>query len=310
MAPGSIAIEILLVDNGNPEVQLSYAAPGEEMEIVPPSELTPVFVPYQATSGADGTFSIAGVPTILGDIGASATSTAADGTLSAGRAAARAPVDGGLTDMGDIVVSSAAFEQDLGTLVVQCDDCSVAATLPFAFSFFGNVYQQVFVNNNGNITFNNPDYTYTESVGWLIAGPPRIAASWNDWISRGGTSGLYINDQLPGRFVVTWLMQAEYCCGGVNTIQLILFADGRIQYGYNGVTAPDAIVGFSPGGAAGGTPRSVDFSADPAIVTAAGEAVYEQFVDGANAFNLDGGFLVSTPNAAGGYDIRFVRVPQ
>ncbi len=304
---GSIAIEVLLEDNGNPEVQLLYAPPGEDLEVVPTDELTPTFIPYETTSDTSGTFSIAGVPTILGDIGASARFTAADGIMSAGSALAHAPAPGGVIDLGDIVVSSAVFEPDFGTLVAQCDDCSHFAVLPFAFPFFGNVYPQAYVNNNGNITFDNPDGTYNESVGWLIAGPPRIAASWNDWISFGGTSGLYINDQLPGRFVATWFRQAEYCCGGVNTIQLILFADGRIQYGYNGVTAPDAIVGFSPGGAAGGTPQSVDFSAEPVIVTAAGQFVYEQFFD---VFDLDGGFVVSTPNAGGGYDIRFVRVPQ
>jgi hypothetical protein len=167
----------------------------------------------------------------------------------------------------------------------------------------------VFVHNNGNITFDTSDFTYTETVNWLIGGPPRIAASWNDWIWSGSASGLYINDQLPGRFVVTWFKEAEYCCIGQNTIQLILFSDGRVQYAYNGVDAPDAIVGFSPGNNLG-TPRSVDFSVDPAIVTAAGEVVYEQFVDGTNPFDLDGGFVVSTPNALGGYDMRFVRLPR
>src|ERR1019366_3126172 len=63
-----ITIEIETFDNGNPEVQLSYAPAGEdELEAVTRDELTPTIVPYRGTSQADGTFSIAGVPTTLGD---------------------------------------------------------------------------------------------------------------------------------------------------------------------------------------------------------------------------------------------------
>ena len=65
---GPISIEILAFDNGNPEVQLLVEAPGYEVEVPEPDELTPTIVPYSATSQADGTFSVAGVPTVLGDI--------------------------------------------------------------------------------------------------------------------------------------------------------------------------------------------------------------------------------------------------
>jgi hypothetical protein len=78
-------------------------------------------------------------------------------------------------------------------------------------------------------------------------------------------SGLYVNDQFPDRLVVTWLLQQEFCgfdegftCISDNTIQLILFADGRIQFIYGGVTSRDAIVGITPGGVA--PILEVDFS--------------------------------------------------
>src|SRR6185295_2720593 len=56
-----------------------------------------------ATSGADGSFSIAGVPTILGNIVATATATVS-GTMLSGRSPGIAPVAGGVTNVGDIII--------------------------------------------------------------------------------------------------------------------------------------------------------------------------------------------------------------
>jgi len=49
--------------------------------------------------------------------------------------------------------------------------------------------------------------------------------------------GVFFN-QHSDRLVVTWNKLPHYSAGGSNTIQMILFADGRIQFGYRGVTAP------------------------------------------------------------------------
>jgi hypothetical protein len=125
---------------------------------------------------------------------------------------------------------------------------------------------------------------------------------------------LYFNDQLPGRFVVTWNQVPEYALGGSNTAQLALFADGRIQMGYNGVTSDDAVVGIAP--ADGGPAREVDLSADTPLSTGPGTAVFEEFdgpvgpdgtdedPPGNRPFDLDGRVLVFAPNAAGGYDVQ------
>jgi hypothetical protein len=291
VAPGSIAIEILLVDNGNPEVQLSYAAPGEEMEIVPPDELTPTLVPYLTTSDASGTFSIADVPT-FSTVGASARLTSADGSLSTGDAAPIAPVAGGITDLGDIVVTSTAFETDLGTLVVRCDDCGVNWQIPFRFPLDGVSSvssQQVFVSNNGYVSWASGTY---------------IEPFYEDLISDFSepASGLYINDTLPGRFVVTWFKELRYYQQpGQKTIQLILFADGRIQFGYQGVAGPYyATVGLFPGNETDS--RLVDFSATRNLSTSAQQGIFEVFNSG-HPFDLDAGFIVFRPNAAGGYDV-------
>src|SRR6185436_5875309 len=44
-----------------------------------------------------------------------------------------------------------------GTLLPLGDDDSRAVPLPFAFPFFGGVYQQVFLNSDGNLTFGSGD---------------------------------------------------------------------------------------------------------------------------------------------------------
>jgi streptogramin lyase len=72
--------------------------------VIDPSDLTPGLPLYRATSGADGSFAIPGVPTMLGDIGASATLTAPDGMPLSGAAAPVAPVPGGTTEVGDVRV--------------------------------------------------------------------------------------------------------------------------------------------------------------------------------------------------------------
>jgi hypothetical protein len=102
--PGSIAIEIQTFDNGNPEVQLSYAPAGvDELEIVPTSELIPARVPYHATSQADGTFAITGVPTTLGGLVARA-SADIGGRPARGRSLDTVPVAAGATAVGDVVI--------------------------------------------------------------------------------------------------------------------------------------------------------------------------------------------------------------
>lgn len=52
-----------------------------------------------------------------------------------------------------------------GTLAMGKNDdgSSSQLNLPFAINFYGNTFNNFFVNNNGNITFNNSLSTYTPS---------------------------------------------------------------------------------------------------------------------------------------------------
>ena len=280
-------------------------------------------------TGADGRFSIPNVPTVQGNLVVTASFTPPGGLTLTGTSAPTPPVRGGTTDVGDIVVLPVAFENNFGTLVLRTDDGFVTRALPFGFSFYGANRTQVFVNNNGHLTFNSGEGDFTETVAEFLSRQPRISAFWDDIEvnDADNISGLYVNDQLPGRFVVTWRRQLEYLqVPGPNTLQVILFSDGRIQYGYQGMAALDAITGLSPGGLTPGSPlaRVVDFSATPLISINPGEAIYEQFevpsprgstdppgsgqnTNRNNPFDLDSGFILFTPRAGGGYDVRTIR---
>src|SRR5207244_12652448 len=59
---------------------------------------------HTLTSGANGSFSVSGLPTVQGNISCAAAFTSQDGTPLAGVSASKPPVRGGITDVGTIVV--------------------------------------------------------------------------------------------------------------------------------------------------------------------------------------------------------------
>jgi hypothetical protein len=108
----------------------------------------------------------------------------------------------------------------------------------------------------------------------------------------------------PNRVVVTWNGVPEFSSTGSNTLQAVLYESGRIQLGWAGMTARDAIVGLSPGG----TPASVavDFSTFTTTSFFDGPlALYEQFFS-SRPFDMDNGFVIFEPNSQAGYDVVFI----
>ncbi|HEY2017981.1 MAG TPA: hypothetical protein VGH38_30965, partial [Bryobacteraceae bacterium] len=82
-------------------------------------------------------------------------------------------------------VADQGFDNDAASagkpLAALDDDDTRQAPLPFAFPFFGAVYNQVFINSDGNLTFIAGDNASTErSLGRMTAGPPRISPLFDD----------------------------------------------------------------------------------------------------------------------------------
>lgn len=64
-------------------------------------------------------------------------------------------------------------------LPAEDDSPSVQTVMPLAIDFYGNVYSNVWVNNNGNVTFNGPQSAYTPTpLSYL--GNSIIAPYWAD----------------------------------------------------------------------------------------------------------------------------------
>lgn len=254
-----------------------------------------------ATTDADGRFQIVGVPTVLGNLVVQVVYTPASGLPANGSSAAVAPVAGGTTDVGTITLIEAAWENNYGTLWTTCDDCNTQRTLPFSFPFYGAARTIAFVGSNGYITFGSGDSTYTESVA-AFNSVSRISAFFDDLIGGGG---VWINDTLADRYVVTYNGMRHYSFGGSFTLQIQLLRDGRIVMGYRGVSplGTGSITGLTPG------PNSpflqVNFSQQPLVDVPPLTAVYEYFT-GTSPFDLDGAFIVYTPTATGGYSVRTI----
>lgn len=142
------------------------------------------------------------------------------------------------------------------------DDDSREMNLPFAFPFYGKTHQRIFVNSDGNLTFEASDpSTAVRSLGRLAAGPPRIAPLFRDLDPTRSLRGVTVLAE-PGRFVVSWVDVPEYSFFGTGvpqTFQVRLYPDGRIQFAYQAVVSFELVVGISPGNLQGVT-NVVSFS--------------------------------------------------
>ncbi len=287
--PLTLVTGLIVDSNNNPVANATVTAPGGRTGV----------------TGPNGRFDIPAVPTVLGDIFINATFTASDGNTLTGTSASFPPVRGGLTDVGTTTLIEATFETNFGTLLSNCDDCSFPRTLPFTFRFFGVNYSSTFVGTNGYFTFNQGDSTFTETLP-AFNSLPRISAFFDDLFGgRSAVGAVYVNDQLPGRFIVTHDRVPHFNAFGSNTLQIQLFQDGRIVFAYKGITSltTGSITGITPG--PNSPSQQVDYSTNRNVDTPAGTAVYEFFTAG-SPFDLDNGFVIFTPSVAGGYNVRTI----
>jgi hypothetical protein len=174
----------------------------------------------------------------------------------------------------NISTSSYAFRQPLGSSIALTDDATQEIALPFAFTFFGVSRDRVFLNSDGNLTFDEGDTASTErSVSRLLTGPPRIAPFFADLNPSSGGKVLTSGDS--SAFSITWCAVPEYGGRATATVQVTLLAAGAIEMQVsNRTTLRTAVVGVSPG-------HTTDFT--PVDLTARGTidggraAVGEQF---------------------------------
>ncbi len=108
------------------------------------------------------------------------------------------------------------------------DDYSASIPLGFNFCFYGTSYVSCFINNNGNITFNNGLFAF--SAGGFPAGNASnfdtimIAPFWGDVDTQGPLSGLVYYKKTPTALIVKWHNVGYYSSHDdkLNDFQLII----------------------------------------------------------------------------------------
>ncbi|WP_022826377.1 nidogen-like domain-containing protein [Hymenobacter norwichensis] len=153
-------------------------------------------------------------------------------------------------------------------LLPRNDDGSFGpVALGFNFSLFGTLYNQAYINTNGNITFDAAYGEYNAS-GFPI-GVPMVAPFWADVDTRNTSSGRVSYALYADRLVVTWNRVAYFTPNGggpidkKNTFQVVIRANTAPTFTGNDVSfAYDDMqwtTGNASGGASGlgGTPATV-----------------------------------------------------
>jgi hypothetical protein len=178
----------------------------------------------------------------------------------------------------DVTRADAAFRSPLGTPVTLQDDDSAAYTLAFGFPFFDQTKTNVFLNSDGNLTFDEEDKASTDrSVSRVLSGPPRVAAFFSD-LDPDAAGGRVFVQSAADAFTVTWCGVHGFEKTQAVTVQATLLPDGRVDVRFGStVDLTDAVVGLSPGHT--GRFDAVDLSASPASA-ATNAAVGERFAAG------------------------------
>ncbi|MBS1832192.1 MAG: hypothetical protein JST65_05745 [Acidobacteria bacterium] len=135
------------------------------------------------------------------------------------------------------------------------DDDSRRVNLPFDFPFYGKTYRSVFVNSDGNLTFEQGDSASSDrSLSRIAAGSPRIAAFFADLNPMDSVEGVRVFAD-PERVVISWVAVPFYGTLRRQTFQIELRPDGQVALAYalNQILTDDVVTGISPGGLIGDT---------------------------------------------------------
>lgn len=172
------------------------------------------------------------------------------------------------------VLPAQCFESNFGTLCPQSggpdglgDDVLFDVqplNLSFPMGGVASAYTHCEVQSNGVVFLSNGAPTGATTQGFsnnanvqvanLRGAPgsaPRIAPFWRDIVADAGNGGgVYLNDTIPGKVVITWDNMVQFnTVGPVFTIQTQMFANGDVTFYYNSATSSGlpVICGVSEG---------------------------------------------------------------
>jgi hypothetical protein len=184
------------------------------------------------------------------------------------------PADGGYS----VTSAGAEFRATLGRRVTLGDDDSVAQPIAFPFEFYGRRFTSLFLNSDGNLTFEEADNASTaRGITRLTSGAPRIAPFFADLDPSVG-GGIFL-DSAADVMTITWCAVPGFGLPLTTNVQALLFPGGAIEFRFRTSTLGDGIVALSPGRTS--TFHAVDLSAAGARSTEPG-AIGERFIASAS----------------------------
>src|SRR5688572_208173 len=145
-----------------------------------------------------------------------------------------------------VAATGAEFRASLGQALTLSDDDSVAQTIAAPFEFYGRRFTSLFVNSDGNLTFEGPDNASTErGLQRLASGAPRIAPFFADLDPSAG--GRVFFDSAADATTVTWCAVPGFDMPETMTVQAVLFSNGAIEFRFASAELTEGIVAVSPG---------------------------------------------------------------
>lgn len=128
-------------------------------------------------------------------------------------------------------------EQPLGERLTPTDGVGARIVLPFPFPFYGKLKSEIYVHENGLLTFDGSfDYqrfivhAQPAIVPFLTDLKPRANSAEQTFENRAD-SGVFIRRE-SNSVVITWLNLQSVSTGELNTFQVALQQDGRIDFHY------------------------------------------------------------------------------
>lgn len=120
------------------------------------------------------------------------------------------------------------------------NDDVMTYTLPFDFPYFGETIPagtDIYICSNGYVDFVVPATGFSYPASELVSNKRIVPFSTN--LSTNGSAqaneDIYITEN-PSNLIIRWLAEIDYYRDPVN-VELILYADGRIQFNYDGGNA-------------------------------------------------------------------------
>jgi hypothetical protein len=184
-------------------------------------------------------------------------------------------------------VSTVALNWDatFGGTLAATDDGAVNQALGHAFSFYGTVWNDIWVNMNGAISFGgllNTSGFFSETD--FFNATPKIAPYYMDLNPAAAGSVHFKTD--ASKTTVTWSGVPEFNQAVPNTFQIVMYATGVITLTYNtiGTTSQNSGLPIAVGVHPGGDPELdlIDYSADLPFAGGNNRGIYEEFVVLAN----------------------------